>query len=183
MLLTLQSEEYNWDFETGDLSCWQAEGLAFINQPIRGDRITTARVHPVTLGGDYWDVPIAIGHHGNYWVGSAENPLGDAATGSLTSCEFPINHRYIHFLISGTRDIHTVRVELQLRQEQYRSIYRHAAGQTQLRKITSLVDPASLERDEDFVIWCKTTGHNSEVMRGESWDLAELVDAGRSAVV
>jgi hypothetical protein len=69
------STDGNWDFEIGDLSFWSAEGGAFSNQPVHGDRVSTARVCPVTLGGDYWDVPYPIGHHGNYWVGSAENPL------------------------------------------------------------------------------------------------------------
>jgi microsomal dipeptidase-like Zn-dependent dipeptidase len=49
----------NWDFETGDLSFWSAEGDAFSNQPVRGDRVSTSRVRPVTLGGDYWDVPLS----------------------------------------------------------------------------------------------------------------------------
>src|SRR2546426_8344424 len=96
--------EDNWDFEAGNLSFWVAGGDAFKNQPTYSDSVTTARVRPVTLGGDYWDIPYPIGHHGDYWVGTAENQLGDAAMGTLTSQDFLIGKRYIHFLVGGTHD-------------------------------------------------------------------------------
>src|SRR5215472_16023283 len=99
------------DFDSGDLSFWTAEGEAFANQPVRGDRLKTSQVMPglVPLGGDYWDGPYPVGHQGEYWI-STENHL----TGTLTSDEFVIaeNSPWFSFLIGGGRDIAHLRVEL-----------------------------------------------------------------------
>jgi len=177
--------EGNWDFETGDLSCWMAEGDAFQHQPIRGDTITTARVQPVTLGGDYWDVPYFIGYHGNYWIGTAENPSGDAATGTLTSQEFLLSKRYICFLISGTQDFHAICVELQIRIEDYERIVRYGGGaqgrEEGLKALPKL--PAILRLDTGFGVVLRTTGHNSEIMRQECWDITDLLSASRAAQI
>ncbi len=172
----------NWDFERGDLSFWMAEGDAFSNQPIRGDRISTSRVQPVSLGGDYWDVPYPIGTHDDYWVGSAENALGDLATGTLTSREFVITTCYIHFRISGTRDPKRIRVELQARAEDYEQLFASVRdhrpdGQLALR------EPATLDRDEDFLVLFRATGHDNEIMRQETWDLGPLLNRSREAEV
>ncbi len=177
--------ENNWDFEAGNLSFWVAAGDAFKNQPTYGDSVTTARVRPVTLGGDYWDVPYPIGQHGDYWVGTAENPLGDAAMGTLTSQEFLIDRRYIHFLVGGTHDPNGIRVELQIRIEDYECIYAYARDlQKGEEDLTSLLEPPTKRiRDNDFVVVLRTTGHNSEVMRQESWDLTSLLSASSAAKV
>jgi microsomal dipeptidase-like Zn-dependent dipeptidase len=177
--------EGNWDFETGDLTSWTAKGDAFHNQPVHGDSITTARVRPVTLGGDYWDVPYFIGHHGNYWIGTAENPLGDTATGTLTSQEFLLSQRYICFLISGTQDLNTIRVELQVRLEDYECIYAYGrdsqAREEHLKTLSKL--PAVLHLDTGFAVVLRATGHNSEIMRQECWDVTALLSVSRAAHV
>jgi len=175
--------EGNWDFEMGDLSSWTAEGDAFTNQPICGDTVTTSRVRPVTLGGDYWDVPYPIGYHGNYWVGTAENSFGDAATGTLTSQEFPLSRHYIHFLISGTHDPGAIRVELQIRREDYEHICNLASNvqreSEEFKVLSELPLPVGI--DTDFAVVRRATGHNSEVMRQEYWDVTALLHASRAA--
>jgi microsomal dipeptidase-like Zn-dependent dipeptidase len=176
--LTNPLVEGNWSFETGDLSFWTAEGDAFENQPTQGDMVTTARVNPVTLGGDYWDVPYSIGHHGTYWIGTAENPLGDAATGTLTSQEFSIRTRYIHFLVAGTEDAIRIRVELQVSAREYARLCTLARDHQVL-----LAEPSVLKSDGAFVVVWQTTGHNSEVMRQETWDIGNLLNISRAAQV
>ena len=166
----------NWDFEMGDLSFWSVEGDAFSNQPVRGDSISTIRVAPVTLGGDYWDGPYPIGHHGDYWVGSAENPLGDSATGTLTSQEFPITTRFIHFLVSGTHAPRHVSVELQVRAEDYQRLSAGARADQEAYR-----GSASLNRDGDFLVLYSVTGHDSEILRQETWDLEALLSLSREA--
>lgn len=169
-----QSE--NWDFEMGNLSFWSTEGDAFSNQPVCGDRVSTIRVAPVTLGGDYWDGPYPIGHHGDYWVGSAENPLGDSATGTLTSQEFLIATRFIHFLVGGTRDPRHIRVELQVKAEDYHRLLATAGTERAV-----LREPTTMSGDGDFLVLYSVTGHDSEVLRQESWDLEPLLDSSRQA--
>ncbi|EFH82106.1 peptidase M19 renal dipeptidase [Ktedonobacter racemifer DSM 44963] len=73
------------DFAGGDLSRWHAEGEAFREQPVRGDRFRASQVKPglVPLGGDYWDGPYPVGQRGEYWI-STEDHL----TGTLTSETF-----------------------------------------------------------------------------------------------
>jgi microsomal dipeptidase-like Zn-dependent dipeptidase len=170
----------NWDFETGDLSFWSAEGDAFRNQPVRGDRVSTACVFPVTLGGDYWDIPYPIGHHGNYWVSSAENALGDAATGTLTSQEFIISTRYIHFLVSGTQDPKHIRVELQVRAKDYERLLA-SIGEYQQDEQMMYREPAAMSRDGDFLVLFGVTGHNSEIMRQETWDVGSFMHISRES--
>ncbi|HLG61096.1 MAG TPA: membrane dipeptidase [Ktedonosporobacter sp.] len=170
------SQGDNWDFEMGDLSFWNVEGDAFSNQPVRGDGISTIRVAPVTLGGDYWDGPYPIGQHGDYWVGSAENPLGDSATGTLTSQEFLITTRLIHFLVSGTYDPRHIRVELQVRAEDYQRLFAAAGADPETYR-----GVAPLNRDGDFLVLYSVTGHDSEILRQETWDLEALLSLSRKA--
>jgi len=49
----------NWGFELG-LTAWEAEGDAFADQPVEGDRMPVKRVQALKkqmedeIGGDYW---------------------------------------------------------------------------------------------------------------------------------
>src|SRR6266849_9200639 len=58
----------NFDFETGTLKDWTAEGDAFIGQPIKGDTVYPRRND------------MRSQHQGNYWIGGYElrgdNPQG-----------------------------------------------------------------------------------------------------------
>ncbi|HKA07798.1 MAG TPA: PVC-type heme-binding CxxCH protein, partial [Gemmataceae bacterium] len=78
----------NFDFETGTLKDWTAEGDAFKNQPIKGDT-----VHP--RRGDMYSR-----HQGQYWIGGFER-FGDKPTGTLTSVPFKVTHRWASFLVGG----------------------------------------------------------------------------------
>ena len=156
------------DFESGDLSFWTAEGEAFANQPLRGDRLKASRVRPglVPLGGDYWDGPYPVGHRGEYWI-STENHL----TGTLISDEFVINENYpwFSFLIGGGHDSAHLRVELLIK----------ATAENQL----TAAEPAgvtsypiiSLPGKGDFYRVFEATGSDSEVMHRVIFN---VVDAG-----
>jgi putative membrane-bound dehydrogenase-like protein len=78
----------NFDFETGTLKDWTAEGDAFKDQPIKGDTVHARR-------GD-----MASRHQGQYWIGTFER-LGDKPTGTLTSVPFKVTHPWASFLIGG----------------------------------------------------------------------------------
>src|SRR5439155_3733210 len=88
-----------------------AEGEAFLNQPVRGDRFLTDQVRPelISIGGDYWNGLYPVGHQGEYWI-STENHL----TGTLTSDEFLIDAAFpwFSFLIGGSNHSAACRVEL-----------------------------------------------------------------------
>lgn len=88
----------NFDFETGDLSDWTAEGAAFAGAVVRGDAVAARRPD------------MRSGHAGEYWVGGYEK-TGDVPTGTLTSAAFPLNQPYLGFLIGGGSGRQT-RVEL-----------------------------------------------------------------------
>ena len=78
----------NLDFETGTLKDWTAEGNAFENQPVEGDRVAARRPD------------MKSDHQGRYWVGTYE--IGqDAPQGTLTSATFTVNHPWASFLIAG----------------------------------------------------------------------------------
>jgi hypothetical protein len=78
----------NFDFESGDLSGWTAEGEAFQGQPIQGDTVSPRR-------GD-----MRSNHAGQYWIGTFE-VAGDKPRGTLTSRPFHLNHPWASFLIGG----------------------------------------------------------------------------------
>ena len=79
----------NLDFETGTLQDWTAEGAAFAGQPVKGDAVFARRKD------------MKSEHTGTFWVGSFENPQGDAPTGTLTSVPFEVTHPWGAFLIAG----------------------------------------------------------------------------------
>jgi hypothetical protein len=102
--------EITWDFESGDLRGWTANGDAFQYQPTYGDNPTARhRGQPSQ-------------HQGNYWIGGYEQcqtpdsrpgaVQGDGPQGTLTSDPFTIQAKSISFLIGGGCDINTERVEI-----------------------------------------------------------------------
>ncbi len=78
----------NFDFETGTLKDWTAEGDAFQGQPVQGDT-----VHPRRAD-------MRSRHQGRYWVGTYERK-GDRPQGTLTSVPFKVTHPWASFLVGG----------------------------------------------------------------------------------
>ena len=76
----------NWDFETGSMSCWQADGELLDITPIRGD-------HP-QFG--------AVNHHREHWFTTYGIDGGDALTGEVRSEPFTIQHNTISMLVGGS---------------------------------------------------------------------------------
>lgn len=79
----------NFNFETGDLRDWTAEGDAFTGTPSRGDTVAARR-------GD-----MRSRHAGHYWVGTYEPQHSDGPKGTLTSAPFVLDQPYASFLIGG----------------------------------------------------------------------------------
>jgi putative membrane-bound dehydrogenase-like protein len=78
----------NFDFETGTLKDWIAEGDAFLGQPVKGDTVSRRR-------GD-----MKSRHQGQYWIGGYELQ-GDKPQGTLTSVPFKVTHPWASFLVGG----------------------------------------------------------------------------------
>ena len=96
---------FNNDFETGDLTDWEKEGVAFDFQPTWGDNPTARnRGQPSQHQGDWW-----LGLYEKYQgpkIGKklGQNPggtQGDGPQGTLTSMEFTIVGKTMNFLIGG----------------------------------------------------------------------------------
>jgi putative membrane-bound dehydrogenase-like protein len=83
-----EGEPLNFDFETGDLTDWTAEGEAFADQPVKGDTVHPRRDDSVS------------GHRGDYWLGTFERG-GDKPKGTLTSATFVVTHPWASFLVGG----------------------------------------------------------------------------------
>lgn len=83
-----QGKPLNFDFETGDLKDWKAEGAAFQKQPIEGDTVHKRR-------GD-----MQSNHAGLFWIGGYERAF-DAPKGTLTSVPFIVRQPYASFLVAG----------------------------------------------------------------------------------
>lgn len=79
-------ESDNWDFETGTMACWMAEGELTDVVPIRGD-------HPL-LG--------AVQHQRDHWLSTFDAEGGDAITGEIRSDPFTIQHNTISLLAGGS---------------------------------------------------------------------------------
>jgi putative membrane-bound dehydrogenase-like protein len=88
----------NFDFETGSLKDWVADGTAFEKQPIRGDTVAPRRTD------------MRSAHAGNFWIGTFE-VAGDKAVGTLTSVPFKVTQPYAAFLVGGGA-LENARVEL-----------------------------------------------------------------------
>ncbi|MFN0129901.1 MAG: FG-GAP repeat domain-containing protein [Verrucomicrobiales bacterium] len=95
---TADGRRLNFDFESGDLTDWTADGEAFAGSVVRGDAVTARRKD------------MRSGHAGDHWVGGYEK-AGDKPTGTLTSAAFPLTQPYLGFLIGGGSS-RTTRVEL-----------------------------------------------------------------------
>ncbi|MGH7135996.1 MAG: SUMF1/EgtB/PvdO family nonheme iron enzyme, partial [Pirellulales bacterium] len=78
----------NFDFETGDLRDWKAEGDAFAKQPAKGDVLHERYKY------------LRSRHTGQYWIGGNEKNR-DNAKGSLTSVPFKVTRPYASFLMAG----------------------------------------------------------------------------------
>jgi hypothetical protein len=83
-------EPLNFDFETGTLKDWTAEGEAFAGQPVNGDAVYRRLAH----------ANIRSQHQGNYWIGGYE-VHGDRPQGTLTSVPFEVTHPRASFLVGG----------------------------------------------------------------------------------
>src|SRR5262245_19840921 len=79
----------NFDFETGTLQDWTAEGDAFVGQLIDGDTVTPRRPGMKSQ------------HQGRYWIGTYEQGKGDRPQGTLTSVPFKVTHPWCSFLVGG----------------------------------------------------------------------------------
>ncbi|EFH83599.1 peptidase M19 renal dipeptidase [Ktedonobacter racemifer DSM 44963] len=161
--LSAPSAPLRLDFESGDLSFWNAEGAAFLNQPIRGHKFTTSQVRPglITVGGDYWDGPHPVGHKGDYWI-STENHL----TGTLTSDEFLLEQDtpWFNFLMSGNEDMRVHSVSLLIK-----------ATRTNARKFAGAYPRVRLADVGDFYQIFQATGHGNEIMRRVSFNASQFV--------
>ena len=78
----------NFDFETGTLKDWTADGDAFQGQPIKGDTVAPRRRD------------MRSNHQGQYWIGGYELK-GDRPQGTLTSVPFKVTHPWASFLVGG----------------------------------------------------------------------------------
>jgi microsomal dipeptidase-like Zn-dependent dipeptidase len=140
---------------------WTAEGGAFANQPVHGDRVKASQAAPalVPLGGDYWDGPYPVGNRHDYWIHTE-----DHLTGTFTSHEFVLDEQYLwfSFLIGGSRDLAHVRLELLIRAtETNRQLFA-----TPSRSMISLP-----QRGDFFTIFAET-GSDSEFMQRAVFDVA-----------
>ncbi|HMC90250.1 MAG TPA: PVC-type heme-binding CxxCH protein, partial [Gemmataceae bacterium] len=84
----------NFDFETGTLKDWTAEGNAFAGQPIKGDTVSPRRSDMKSQ------------HQGQYWIGTYER-AGDKPQGTLTSVPFRVTHPWASFLVGGGPHVET----------------------------------------------------------------------------
>jgi microsomal dipeptidase-like Zn-dependent dipeptidase len=169
----------NWGFELG-LTAWEAEGDAFVDQPVTGDVIPVRRVSELKqrledkIGGNYWhDLTYPVGHQGQHWVGTAENvsnlPGGlfdtsetEERTGTLRSKSFIIEKPFISFLIGGGTDDNLLRVELLTEAE--------APG------------PSTVAYNGlPYEVHAYETGHNRESMHWVSWGVNS--QKGKRAII
>lgn len=140
---------FNYGFETGDLTDWEAEGEAFEFQPTWGDNPTARNRGEVS------------NHEGNWWIGGFEryqgpekgaalgqNPgdvQGDGPQGSITSIQFMIVGDKMNFLIGGGN---------------------HPWDSDPNPCCVNLVIDDEVVRTE--------TGANSETMQRKEWDVTDL---------
>ena len=79
----------NFDFETGTLRDWKADGPGFAKAVVEGDAIAKRRSD------------MKSGHQGRFWANSFENSGGDGPVGTLTSAEFVLTKPWASFLVAG----------------------------------------------------------------------------------
>jgi len=105
------TQDYDLDFEPG-LEHWTKCGPAFESQPIEAASVRTDRTNIVKVGGDYWrNLRYPVGNHGQHLI-----LTDDALKGELTSADFTLGRAtpYFSFLIGGSEDIASERLELQI---------------------------------------------------------------------
>lgn len=78
----------NFDFESGTLADWTAEGDAFVGQPVEGDTVAVRRPDMQSQ------------HAGRFWIGTFERAR-DQPQGTLTSVPFRVTHPFASFLVAG----------------------------------------------------------------------------------
>lgn len=100
--VTPRKRPLNFGLESGDLRDWISDGPAFLNQPVRGDTVTSRKPGHRS------------NHVGEYWVGTYEEQ-GDEPRGTLSSTPFEVTHPWGSFLVGGGNHPET-RVEV-VRQE------------------------------------------------------------------
>ncbi len=154
MLLVLSvnlasAKTFNNDFETGDLTDWEADGEAFDFQPTWGDNPTARnRGQPSEHQGDWW-----LGLYEKYQGPDkgkklGQNPgatQGDGPQGTLTSIEFTIVGKTMNFLIGG--------------------------GNHPWKDDPA---PCSVNLEIDGKVVLTSTGNNTETMARVEWDLSGL---------
>ncbi len=86
--MTADGRKLNFDFETGDLTDWKAEGTTFTKAVVKGDAVAARRKD------------MRSAHAGDFWVGGYEQ-AGDEAIGILTSEPFTLTQPCLGFLIGG----------------------------------------------------------------------------------
>ncbi|MDE0427920.1 hypothetical protein F4Y59_07830 [Candidatus Poribacteria bacterium] len=152
MLLVLSvnlasAKTFNNDFETGDLTDWEADGEAFDFQPTWGDNPTARnRGQPSEHQGDWW-----LGLYEKYQGPDkgkklGQNPgatQGDGPQGTLTSIEFTIVGKTMNFLIGG--------------------------GNHPWKDDPA---PCSVNLEIDGKVVLTSTGNNTETMARVEWDLS-----------
>jgi putative membrane-bound dehydrogenase-like protein len=125
----------NLGFEAGDLRDWKATGMAFKNQPIKGDTVFPRRQDTRSE------------HQGQFWVGTYEHQ-GDAPQGTLTSVPFKVTHPFASFLIGGGPHDSTC-VELVVRQNN--RVFFRASGAERENMHRVAVDLRELAGKEIFI--------------------------------
>ncbi len=140
---------FNNDFETGDLTDWEKEGIAFDFQPTWGDNPTARdRGQPSQHQGDWW-----LGLFEKYPGEEKAKALGvnpgatqgDGPQGTLTSIEFKIIGTSMNFLIGGGT---------------------HPWDDDPAPCCVNLVINDTVERT--------ATGNNTESMSRKEWDVSDL---------
>ncbi|MCC9605382.1 DUF1080 domain-containing protein [Blastopirellula sp. JC732] len=125
----------NFDFETGTMADWKADGDAFAGEPIEGDTVSKRR-------GD-----MRSGHQGKFWVGGYERGL-DEPIGTLTSVPFKVTHPWAAFLHNGGHHEQT-RVEL-VRKANGEVFFKTSGDDNeQMRRVA--VDLRKLQGEEIFI--------------------------------
>ncbi len=153
----------NFDFETGTLKDWTAEGDAFKNQPIKGDAVAKRRP----------DMKSA--HQGDYWIGTYEND-GDKPQGTLTSVPFKVTQPWASFLIGGGARPHLIPAWLRWDDQTVRQIAEGIHNESAFELLPILGD--ALEEagcsEPGILDHCRGTEHPS----GSCW-VVDLIRSGQ----
>jgi|688.fasta_scaffold00104_73 hypothetical protein len=105
----------NFDFESGDLSDWDADGGAMIRQPANIDELVVSQPQ------------LIAGQQGKRWI-ATEKFVGDKTVGELISRRFTITHPWASFLIAGGESQTTA---VELREAESGTVLFSAAGKNQ----------------------------------------------------